>query len=256
MSLSIHVAVVAALTVVQHDRETPQATETAPRTSARVVFLHEPGPGGGGGGGGDRTSKPPRPMAAQGSDRIYAPVSPPTPLSSQPLREIPIIEVVAPLVSAAPLAAASDSKTGLIDPDQRGVGSQGSGDRDGAGAGPRRGNGPGDGIGLGDGNQGGVGGDVYRVGNGVTAPIAVRQVRPEYTAPATTARVAGAVLVECIVLPDGSVGDVRILRSLDARHGLDQEAVKAARLWRFRPATLNGEPVAVRITIELSFSIY
>jgi protein TonB len=256
VSLSIHVLVLFVLIAVRDRRETPQATETAPRTSARVVFFHEPGPGGGGGGGGDRTPEPPRPITAQGSDRISAPVAQPTPLFSQPLREIPIIEVVTPLLSAVPLAAASDLKTGLIDPDQRGVGSQGPGDRDGAGAGPRGGNGPGDGVGLGDGSRKGVGGDVYRVGNGVTPPIAVRQVRPQYTTIAMTARVAGSVLVECVVLPDGTVGELRIVRSLDARYGLDEEAIKAARQWRFRPATLNGEPVAVRITIELSFSIY
>ena len=35
-----------------------------------------------------------------------------------------------------------------------------------------------------------------------------------------------------------------------------EEAVKAARQWRFRPGLFNGQPVAVRVTIELSFSIY
>jgi TonB family protein len=59
-----------------------------------------------------------------------------------------------------------------------------------------------------------------------------------------------------VVTVDGTVTDVRIVRSLDGRLGLDEEAVKAARQWRFRPGLLNGQPVAVRITIELSFSIY
>jgi TonB family protein len=58
-----------------------------------------------------------------------------------------------------------------------------------------------------------------------------------------------------VVTVDGTVTDVRIVRSLDGRLGLDEEAVKAARQWRFRPGLLNGQPVAVRITIELSFSI-
>jgi TonB family protein len=59
-----------------------------------------------------------------------------------------------------------------------------------------------------------------------------------------------------VVTVDGTVTDVRIVRSLDGRLGLDEEAVKVARQWRFRPGLLNGQPVAVRITIELSFSIY
>jgi TonB family protein len=58
-----------------------------------------------------------------------------------------------------------------------------------------------------------------------------------------------------VVTVDGTVTDVRIVRSLDGRLGLDEEAVKAARQWRFRPGLLNGQPVAVRITIELLFSI-
>jgi TonB family protein len=57
------------------------------------------------------------------------------------------------------------------------------------------------------------------------------------------------------VLPDGTVGDVRITRSLDSRFGLDQEAIAAARRWRFKPGLLNGRPVPVAVTIELMFSL-
>jgi TonB family protein len=70
------------------------------------------------------------------------------------------------------------------------------------------------------------------------------------------ARLAGVALVECVVMRDGTVDQVRVVRSLDSRFGLDEEAVKAARQWRFGPGTLDGQPVAVRLTIELSLSIY
>ena len=50
---------------------------------------------------------------------------------------------------------------------------------------------------------------------------------------------------------DGTVGDVSVVRSLDSTFGLDEEAMKAARQWRFRPGTRLGEPVPVIITIEL-----
>ena len=46
-----------------------------------------------------------------------------------------------------------------------------------------------------------------------------------------------------------------MVRSLDSTFGLDQEAVKAARQWRFVPGMRLGEPVAVRITIELTFTL-
>jgi TonB family protein len=69
------------------------------------------------------------------------------------------------------------------------------------------------------------------------------------------AKVQGVVWLECVVLPDGSVGDVRVSRSLDPVFGLDQEAVKAARQWRFMPGSKQGEPVPVLITIELTFTL-
>ena len=56
-------------------------------------------------------------------------------------------------------------------------------------------------------------------------------------------------------MPDGSVGDVRVTKSLDSVFGLDQEAIKAARRWRFKPGFLQGQPVPVIITIELTFTL-
>lgn len=67
------------------------------------------------------------------------------------------------------------------------------------------------------------------------------------------AKVQGVVLLECVVQTDGSVGDVRILKSLDKVFGLDEEAIKAARQWRFVPRRRFGKPVPVLVTIELGF---
>ena len=69
----------------------------------------------------------------------------------------------------------------------------------------------------------------------------LREVKPQYTSDAMRAKVQGTVLLECVVRPDGTVGDVQILRSLDATFGLDQEAIKAAKQWRFAPGTRLGE---------------
>ena len=96
---------------------------------------------------------------------------------------------------------------------------------------------------------------VYAPGNGVSLPVLVKEVRPQYTQAAKDARIQGTVLLECVVLADGTIGDVSVSRSLDSELGLDQEAVKAAKQWQFKPGTKDGKPVAVRISIELTFTL-
>jgi TonB family protein len=89
----------------------------------------------------------------------------------------------------------------------------------------------------------------------IRPPRVLKEVKPQYTAEAMRAEIQGAVLVECVVKADGTVGDVEVLRSLDKTFGLDQEAIKAARAWQFEPGTRNGEPVPVLVTIELTFTL-
>ena len=66
---------------------------------------------------------------------------------------------------------------------------------------------------------------------------------------------SGTVLLGAVVLADGTVGNVTVTRSLDTTFGLDQEAVKAAKQWKFKPGTKDGKPVAVRVQIELTFTL-
>ena len=89
----------------------------------------------------------------------------------------------------------------------------------------------------------------------MTLPRVLREVKPQYTSDAMRAKVQGTVLLECVVRPDGTVGDVSVKRSLDPTFGLDQQAVNAARRWRFFPGTRLGEPVSVLVTIELTFTL-
>jgi TonB family protein len=56
-------------------------------------------------------------------------------------------------------------------------------------------------------------------------------------------------------LKDGSVGEVRITKSLDQQYGLDEQAIKALVQWQFKPGTKDGKPADVRISIEMSFSL-
>jgi protein TonB len=89
----------------------------------------------------------------------------------------------------------------------------------------------------------------------IQSPTLVKQVRPAYTKAAKKARIEGTVAVSAIVLQDGTVGEVHVSKSLDKKYGLDDEAVKAAKLWRFKPGMRFGQPVNVQVTIELTFKL-
>lgn len=94
---------------------------------------------------------------------------------------------------------------------------------------------------------------VYRPGSGVTDPVLVKQVHPKYTADAMRAHIQGVVELEAVVLPNGTVGDVTVVKSLDTRYGLDDQAVAAARQWLFRPGQYQERPVPVLVTLILEF---
>jgi len=64
----------------------------------------------------------------------------------------------------------------------------------------------------------------------------------QYTASAMRAGIEGAVRLQVVVNADGTVGDVMVDRSLDRTHGLDDEAVKAAKQWQFTPGSVKGAP--------------
>jgi TonB family protein len=89
----------------------------------------------------------------------------------------------------------------------------------------------------------------------VTSPEPIIRAQPHYTNCAMQARISGTATVEAVVLANGTVGDVRIVGSLDARCGLDQEALKAARQWTFKPGMFEGKPADVIVRIILDFNL-
>jgi TonB family protein len=96
---------------------------------------------------------------------------------------------------------------------------------------------------------------VLQPGAGVTAPRLLRDVKPNYTGEAIRARIQGRVTMECVVEPDGTVGVVRVIRSLDSVYGLDDEAIRTVKQWRFVPGMKDGAPVRVAIHVEMSFTL-
>lgn len=97
--------------------------------------------------------------------------------------------------------------------------------------------------------------DVVNPGPGVTMPSVITQVKPDYTPQAQAARIQGSVLLNIVVLDDGVVGAVAVERSLDTMFGLDEQAVKAMKEWKFKPGTKDGKAVAVRVHVEMTFTL-
>ena len=91
---------------------------------------------------------------------------------------------------------------------------------------------------------------------GLFVPQALREVRPNYTSAAMREKIQGLVVVEVVVMADGSVGRARIKKSLDPIFGLDAEALAAAAAWKFTAPILNGQPVAVHTELVLEFWLH
>jgi periplasmic protein TonB len=218
------------------------------RLPQELVWLVQPGPGGGGGGG-NKSPEPPKPAELKGQEKINVPAVKPEdakPVEPEKIPERPpepLLNIPVQTMAASTNVSPGDISSGQVSNSN----SRGSGTGSGIG--------PGQGSGLGPGSGGGTGGGVYDIGSGVTPPVAIFQPKPRYTADAMRAKVQGLVVMSAVVMPDGSVTDIQVVRSLDQSFGLDEEAKRTAAQWRFRPGTRLGEPVPVRIKIELEFNL-
>ena len=95
---------------------------------------------------------------------------------------------------------------------------------------------------------------VYTSGNGVSPPQLVKQVRPEYPDAAKKDGRQGTVLVDCVVLPNGTIGQTQVTNS-SKDIALDRAAVAAAKQYRFNPGMKDGVPVRVKVPIEFTFTL-
>jgi len=91
-----------------------------------------------------------------------------------------------------------------------------------------------------------------RISAGLTPPAKVHDVAPLYPAIAQAARVQGVVVIEATIGTDGDVVEARVLR---AQPLLAEAALQAVRQWRYTPTRLNGEPVAVIVTVTVRFRL-
>lgn len=91
-----------------------------------------------------------------------------------------------------------------------------------------------------------------RVGGQIKEPTKVRHVPPVYPDVAKQARVQGVVVLEAVISPSGEVTNVKVLRGVPL---LNDAAAAAVRQWSYTPTTLNGQPVAVVMTVTVNFRL-
>lgn len=262
-SSAFHASIAACL-VVLSTIGSPAAAQLDPSNeliTTRLVFLATPGPGGGGGGGGLRQPAPPPRAKLEGKAKLDSPlpvrkapkaVEPaPKPPEPPPQKPEPLPPIVAPVVS---IAANAKNIPGVIsEPAPVQSESRGPGGGGGVGSGDGTGLGSGDGSGIGPGSGGGIGGGPYRPGSGITPPTILREVKADYTEDARRRNVEGEVLLEIVVLRDGSVGQVTLRNGLDG--GLNSRAIAAVKQWRFSPARRLGQPVDVIVEVTVEFKL-
>jgi protein TonB len=91
-----------------------------------------------------------------------------------------------------------------------------------------------------------------RVGGSIRPPQKLHDVVPRYPALAQAARIEGVVILEAVIAEDGHVRSLRVLRSISV---LDEAAMAAVWQWMFSPTLLNGQPVAVAMTVTVAFKL-
>jgi periplasmic protein TonB len=202
--------------------------------------------GNGGGGGGDLekllASHGNLPPASLETQLAPANVMQPTEMPKLPAPETVVVAPDVKLPQGGQIGDPMSQFTKML--------SNGPGGPGGIGIGCCGGVGPSEGPGVGQGPQG-----IYPAGRmGVTVPQVIYSPEPNFSDEARKAKFQGIVQLLVVVGKDGLTYDIRVAQSLGM--GLDEQAIEAVRRWRFRPATLNGKPVASQIAIEVDFHLY
>lgn len=92
-----------------------------------------------------------------------------------------------------------------------------------------------------------------RTGEGLTRPTKISGAPPSYTEAARNAGLEGKVFVEAIIDKSGNVTEAYVRSGLSL--GLDEAALEAVKAWKFKPATLLGQPIKVFYTLTVNFKI-
>ncbi len=88
----------------------------------------------------------------------------------------------------------------------------------------------------------------------VTVPVLVEEVKPQYPMGARRAGIEGSSQLKIQVLPDGSVGEIQLVKSA-GDSSLDDAAQKAVKQWKFKPGRTGGKAVPVWMTLSVKFEL-
>jgi TonB family protein len=91
---------------------------------------------------------------------------------------------------------------------------------------------------------------VYALGGSIQAPEKISSESVALPVEVTAGGLTGSVTIMAVVDTLGRVTDAKILQSV---RGLDDTALATVKQWRFAPATLNGQPVPVRMPFIVRF---
>src|SRR5271166_893480 len=89
-------------------------------------------------------------------------------------------------------------------------------------------------------------------GGNVTAASILTQTRPLYPPLARQARIQGNVVLHAIIDKEGKVAQLEVISGHPL---LVQSALDAVKQWRYKPTLLNGDPVEVDTTIQVTFTM-
>ena len=94
---------------------------------------------------------------------------------------------------------------------------------------------------------------VYEPGGDVKPPKLIHYVEPEFSPQSKEAFVNGVVKITTVVTEDGMPTDLHVVAGLNAE--ADKSAIIAVKQWRFKPGTKSGEPVPVRMSVQVDFHL-
>jgi TonB family protein len=99
----------------------------------------------------------------------------------------------------------------------------------------------------------GAPGEIFTVGNGVSAPVVIYSTQPVFPEEAREAKLQGEIRLSVVVDEDGLPTQIKVTEGLGM--GLDEAAIEAIHQWRFRPGMKEGQPVPVQATIAVQFRL-